>query len=1074
MTKKKYTQNETSDEKNKNLEKKSLQRVQESQMDSRLTKFLSKFVVEYGSKSYTHGSMINPKGNYNIGKNYIEDFWNLYLKLIYNENIICGIGEQPTKEMTILVDVDINQEKKWLIEKRGTNNTDNIERLYDEKDVEYAIKIYQDVLRETLKQYKEEDLICFLLEKDYAYLKSSDRISSGFHLHFPYFCLIDDDINTHIIPRCKEKFKEFKLFSKFDIKNPEDCIDKDIKKRWLLYGARKSPELESYKFKCAYNSKLEKISLDEALKNFKLYDSDNELIKFTEPLEYYLPRILSVRSNNKPILELKSNLEVYGIKELKDYKNIKIAQNDQTFEEKYEQAKKLMSMISTKRSCGHGDWFKIGMVLHSVGNGTRNFFDLWNEFSKQTSRNNYNETEVFKKWDKMDDYDKFYTIGSLHHMAKEDNPKAYAAFTYSKNINYIEKCISGHDNDYAQYLYQKYKDDFVCVNIKKDEWYMYEGHGWKKDQQGHNLRLKITLLKHDFIQHRKKINEQIDEYDGDDDENEDGKEDVKKATRNILKDKIKNVNKVIKNVASCSFKNNVMRECKEVFYKKNFCDKLNINPNLIGFENGVYDLEKKEFRDGKRDDYISFSVGYDYKVYDENSEEMQLIDTIFSKIYVDPELREYFYEFCASLAKGGNFRKILLVMSGIGDNAKSVVINFIMKVLGNNPEHGYALKCHNTLLTGKKSQSSAPNPDIYRLRGKRFIATEEIDNKEEMNVGMCKQLTGSDSITTRDLFGTASDMIDIPIVGKLVVACNNLPNAPQADPAYWNRIRVLLHESRFRPKEECPESLDEQIKQKLFPRDDTIDFILDKIKDAFMYKMIMKLNEIQNKGWKWMKDPEKVLKATNTYKNNNNYYLQFVNESIINDINGKINLAEIYQIFKEWFRTNISSSKKMPDKNELLNDLIIRWGEPKGNKTKTWYGYRYRIKNDDDKEIYEIEIQEKEKNNNKEKDNKNYDKKSPLKEKHSKAGKLPNYIYDELQAKGKLPTETEYEDEDEVPVRLLRKKIDDKIKRKIPIGRSKRPKNDPFLLERKKNDEQKLELEKIEEMKMYSKSESPL
>jgi len=33
-----------------------------------------------------------------------------------------------------------------------------------------------------------------------------------------------------------------------------------------------------------------------------------------------------------------------------------------------------------------------------------------------------------------------------------------------------------------------------------------------------------------------------------------------------------------------------------------------INKNLIAFENGIYDLEKEEFRIGRSDDFISLST----------------------------------------------------------------------------------------------------------------------------------------------------------------------------------------------------------------------------------------------------------------------------------------------------------------------------------------------------------------------------------------------------------------------------------------------------------------------------------
>ena len=56
--------------------------------------------------------------------------------------------------------------------------------------------------------------------------------------------------------------------------------------------------------------------------------------------------------------------------------------------------------------------------------------------------------------------------------------------------------------------------------------------------------------------------------------------------------------------------------------KRDFTKKLDSNTNLIGFENGIYNLEKFEFRDGKQEDCVTLSVGYDYqdkhtKIYDD-------------------------------------------------------------------------------------------------------------------------------------------------------------------------------------------------------------------------------------------------------------------------------------------------------------------------------------------------------------------------------------------------------------------------------------------------------------------------
>ena len=58
---------------------------------------------------------------------------------------------------------------------------------------------------------------------------------------------------------------------------------------------------------------------------------------------------------------------------------------------------------------------------------------------------------------------------------------------------------------------------------------------------------------------------------------------------------------------------------------------------LLGFNNGVYDTRTKTFRDGKPDDYISKSVGYDFPRKAEKYSED--IVNLFKKIYPNKEVK---------------------------------------------------------------------------------------------------------------------------------------------------------------------------------------------------------------------------------------------------------------------------------------------------------------------------------------------------------------------------------------------------------------------------------------------------
>ena len=56
-----------------------------------------------------------------------------------------------------------------------------------------------------------------------------------------------------------------------------------------------------------------------------------------------------------------------------------------------------------------------------------------------------------------------------------------------------------------------------------------------------------------------------------------------------------------------------MRECTILFFDPNFEEHLDEKYNLIGFNNGVYDLDKEEFREGNPEDYISLSCNINYE-----------------------------------------------------------------------------------------------------------------------------------------------------------------------------------------------------------------------------------------------------------------------------------------------------------------------------------------------------------------------------------------------------------------------------------------------------------------------------
>ena len=108
----------------------------------------------------------------------------------------------------------------------------------------------------------------------------------------------------------------------------------------------------------------------------------------------------------------------------------------------------------------------------------------------------------------------------------------------------------------------------------------------------------------------------------------------------------KKIVKVMDHLKRTNFKQNVMKECMELFYdtKRDFISKLDQNHKLICFNNGVYDLSLGELREGRPEDMISFSTKIDYRKFDDSDEELMLysmMDKILDQIFPDPKVKDY-------------------------------------------------------------------------------------------------------------------------------------------------------------------------------------------------------------------------------------------------------------------------------------------------------------------------------------------------------------------------------------------------------------------------------------------------
>ncbi len=909
-------------------------------------KFVQNFYVNENSEVTTHISQMAPNqlGKFNVDHTYKEELWKHYCDCLWQhpEKFYSGLSEAPQHYMPILVDIDLKWTEEQAIqiyENRERQTNENYifpkkngepaffeKNIYTQKHIDKIIAIYIDVLKYVCLDRDATNMFCFVLEKT---VPSNDgtHVKNGFHLHFPFLFMHVSEQNYQIYPRVAARVEQEKIFKDLKFESSKSVIDVDIvKKFWIMYGGRKNQNLEAYKLTRIVNFKGKTVSLETVMDYNNIHDTDGKIIEFTQekPAEYYLPRILSIHPCNRTIVRTRSDIESFVktvIYKAKDSTNKEIYEA-LPFQHMIADVERLMNMLSHTRSEKYDTWIEIGWIVYNITKGCNEGFELWNKFSKRTTKGNYNEPSILFAWDHMQV--RSYTMGSLRLFASQDSPDLYKVYQEEHSSKNVTASLNGGHSDLAMQLFDVYSTKFICASIEKKLWYEYKNHRWVKIDSGITLRTRINT---DLVE---KYNEEIKKcFDGNGAQTQTDENQARS----------KKLNAIIVHLKSSGFKDCIMKECQEKFFNGDFLELLDNDKYLLGFTNGVLDMRSLTFRAGKAEDYISMTTGYDYIEHNDTDEAVVEVNLILTKIFPDPVLRRYALEYFARLLKGGNDAKNFLCHQGHGDNGKSVIIELVEKALGK-----YMVKLPTSLLIGKRTQSSQASPELARTHGVRFAVLQEPDGNDVINGGILKELSGNDTVFIRGLFQSGNDM---KLLFKLSFICNKLPRLGAEDQATWNRVRVLPYESTF-PKDnsKVPLTWEEQLKQKIFFRNNTITEKFDIYKTAFMWLLFKTYKECVQKGW--TDDPKRVTEATDQYRENNDFLLQFITECIKSDPRPgcNIGLNDAYNTFKTWFQMSFSGIK-LPSKNEFKESLMKKWGPMRNNK---WQGKRLKDANDDEKE----------------------------------------------------------------------------------------------------------------------------
>jgi P4 family phage/plasmid primase-like protien len=567
-----------------------------------------------------------------------------------------------------------------------------------------------------------------------------------------------------------------------------------------------------------------------------------------------------------------------------------------------------------KRARQYGDWINLAICLRNISNSEESQ-RVWMEISRRVAgyESTMTDTEYKRKWDLLrGDDTKRLRYGSLIHWAKEDAPETLKAIQSETNRDWILNYAKETHVNVASFVVRMYGAEFRCsVGSKKNsyEWFQFGDkdttpHSWRhlktptllRARLSEDVRNQYTLAIAEYCRRIVTAGE---------------------AEKEILMKKRDNTQRIEKQLEMASFKDNVLKECGEKFYDEDFMSKLNCDPYLIGIRNGVLELQHYDsesmsdrprvyFRPGRPDDNISFVMGrsepdlepIDYIPYDADSAEQRDLMSFFEKIYPDPVLRRYVLTLLSSCLEGQNREQRFYVNLGRGSNGTSMIQTLMRYTLGD-----YQTSLQTTALTRKRPESGAANPDMIVTKCKRYIYMGEPDQNEKLNTSRMKQLSGEDIVEARGLF---SDQEKFKMMGKIFLACNDLPPVSSMDDGTWRRLRVIPHIATFVDLHK-PANPAENI----FHKDLHLEHKLRKWRTAFLSLLVHYYDtEYLVYG---LREPDSVMVASNKYKEENDVFHTFLQENFVLEAGaGPVRKAEVMDTYKEWKKTQFGRAELKP------------------------------------------------------------------------------------------------------------------------------------------------------------------
>jgi len=845
-------------------------------------------------------------GKYFIKDEELKQFYDLYTESILDGDHI-HLVEKNTHIGSLRVDFD------FIYKPDVTNHQHTREQVLG------FCKAYMDQISEFIQLPTVVDM--YIMEKRKPTLDvKGNRMKSGIHIVVPDICttsLVEQSVRRNLLKTIETYFTGLPLNESWEKVYDEAVVKRSV--NWMLYGSRKSddnsrPYLISYIVKYSggnviINSQVPEITSD-LVQKLSIRRSDEQETPMTEKAKtiYGGIQLPETRiSGGRAVTPARGRPSTRG--DPSSRASTPTGRIVKTLEPEVKEYLKEHTMnLDAKRAAGYKEWEEVGQCLFNIHH---DLLDVFLDFSSQNEEK-YREADCIKQWNRFTFRNDGNRLGepSLLYWSRSDNPDGFLHIERQNIERLVMVACSGTEHDVASVIYAKFRDAYKCADYGKNVWYRWAGHIWVETDSGIDLQLKLSCeIAQEFFKRSNRVSQEMEHRNLMNCTSE-GKSDCGYCDYCKLDKSRNGLNKIYLQLKTTKFKTNVMRECRELFFDETFTKKIDSNKELIAFNNGVLDLKTFEFRDGRPEDYISFSteINYDPQKVSSDYPEWHKIEEFISQVLPDPDVRLYFLRHLSTCLVGGNKAQKFHILTGSGSNGKSMLMNLMSRSLGD-----YAAVVPISLFTQKRGKSGAAAPEVIRLKGRRFVTMQEPDEKIALNTGLMKEITSCEKMYARDLFKSGCEF---EVQAKFHLNCNDKPEINTTDGGTWRRLMVINFVSKF---------VEKPVEPHHFPIDESIQHAVNSSQWATPFLSFMIETFKEGRGFHKLVPPSKVMEYTSEYRNDTDNIAKFMTDKIDEPEDGDspVMKREINRQFKDWKEQNGCPTLNISD---LMKRLIEKYG----------------------------------------------------------------------------------------------------------------------------------------------------